>query len=689
MKSYLLPFFDSVCPPGLALATAFALVAELNAQAGVTSFGAFKGKNYIQQAANSVVTDSEDAFDTYFFVHTAEAEELVLASVKPQGAAVPTFLSPDLDDGTHHTLNQSFSTLAELNAAAPNGSFAFELFDEEFNTLHASLTIAGDAYPAGTGISNYADAQKIDPTKAFTFQWTPPAGLGANDYVVVEVWGDSGSTQLAATSFPWEANALPGTTTSYTIPAGTLTGEDLELILLFIKVAARDTTTLAGATGLAGYFASAQVDIKLSSGGGGDTLPPILIGSVPAPQATGVPPGNPLVLTFSEPMQPTQTVNWVNVPNAATIAYTWSNGGRTLSCTAPGGFPASTLVIWSLNPAGFTDLAGNKLTGIPGGFFTTDAQTTDPCEDVLAAKTDFFFAIKEVSYEQSSSADPVEGGTPVASFGSFFEPAAGTSVSAASVRLPNGDVRNLSVFAGKYFLQAPTNSEAALTAAYPAGGYFGAVTISGVTGNLALLMPGAPPVPKCLNYAAAQGVDPAKDFTLQWNPFTGAAGNDRILIFITDDTGKAVYSAPDDCANPPRSLSSGATSTVLGAGLLSSGKTYHVELRFMKVSAFASQTGPTYQGGAGFSKINRFTLKTTGGNSGGTLRIKGYQLLGSGSLQLTIEAPVQQTLSLEASSDFVTWATVGGSIAGADGTALLTDTRGQIPSPTFYRVRMP
>lgn len=673
-------------PGGLAVAGL--LLAGLAANAGINSYGVFKGREYVQESAASVVANPDESHGTFLFVHTAAEGELTLGTVQVPGQAVPIVFGNSSDDVLLWEHSADFASQAALDSAAPNGTYAFSLVDGDFNFLDASLTLAGDAYPAATGLSNYAAAQVIDPAQPFTLQWTPPAGFTANDFVVVEVWGDSGNVRRLASAFPWDAGALPGTTTSFTIPAATLTGPDLELTLVFIKVTGRDTASIEGATGYAGYYASTQVPLKVAGGGGGDTTPPALVSAVPAPLATGVPTDTSLVLTFSEPMQTSQQVNWVNVPNAASITYVWSNGGQTLTCSLPGGFPANTMVIWALTQDQFKDLAGNTLSGgVPGGTFSTATSNPEPCDTGLEERKNFFFVAKEVAHAQTSAADPVPGGDPVASFGSFFSPAAGTTASAASVRLPSGEVRNLTGFMGNYFTSSSAASEAALNAAFPAGNYTGTVTIGGSTGNLALPMVAAPPVPKCANYAAAQAVNPAAAFTLQWNAFAGATANDRIEVIVQNGTGQTVFQAPNDCAQPPVPLANTATQITLPANLLQAGKTYDVELRFMKVSAFASQTGPAYQGATGFTKTTRFSLKTTGG-TGDAIVIKAFRLPADGRFEVDVQAGPSQTVFLEAwVNNFTTWEPVNGTLTGANGLATLKDQRLQLPASQAYRVR--
>lgn len=672
-------------PRGLPVALCGLLLSGLPALAGITSYGVFKGLRFEQVSAAAPTPTESTSHGVYAFVKTQAEDEVLLAQVQATGVLIPSLLFPSERDATLNEAEAEFDSLAELNAAAPNGAVKFTLFDGDFNQFTPTLTLTGDAYPAAAGLLNYAASQQLDPQQTFTLQWTPPATLTANDYFQVSIENNDGL--VFETPLPWSEGALPGTTSSYTLPAGLLTGSDLRAQLLFIRVTSRDTTGIDGATGLAGYYTTVNIPLKLAGGGGGgDTEAPSLVSSVPAMLATGVPTGSPVVLTFSEPMRPEQSVNWINVPNAGSMTYSWGADGRSLTCTLPGGFPANTQVIWALDPDGFHDVAGNALaSGMLGGLFTTAGGGPAPCEGGYNGRTNFFFMSREVAYQQSSASAPAEGGDPVASFGAFFTPGAGTSVSAASVTVPGGVVHPLTGLFGNFIYSASAASASALEAAYPNGSYTGTVT-AGSTGSVVVPSVTAPPVPQCVNFVPAQAIDPASGFMLIWNSFAGAAGNDRLEITVEDPSGQTVFHAPDECAQPPVELASSATSVILPAGLLQAGKTYQVELRFMKVSDFVGQSVPAFQGAAAYSKVTRFPIRTTGGVPD-FITITAYRLPADGRFEVDLETAAGRTVTLEAWQGAAGWEPVNGGISDANGRATLKDMRLQVPASQVYRVR--
>lgn len=642
----------------------------------------------MQTGPGTLVDESGgEGYGVFAFIATAGPDELTLGQANLPGKLFPIFFGTG-DDPTAAIFEQSYASKSELDSDIPNGAVNFLIIDSDFANLNASLSVSGDAYPPASPISNYAAAQAIDLAQPFTLQWAVPAGMTAGDYVVVSLHNADG--ELSRSPMPWQAGALAGTATSFPIPAGTLSGDELEANLTFVKVTGRNTTAISGAAGLTGYFVSVSIPLKASGGGsGGDTTKPTLAGYTPGLGAQ-VDPATPLVLNFSEPMQPLQEVFWINVPNSGSITYVWSNGGQTLTCALPGGFPAGAAVIWGLNPAGFKDLAGNTLGGEgAGGSFTVKNPVTEPCANNPTERRNYFFVMKDVGYVQSSAADPVEGRSdedPVGQFGAFFTPGTGVTVSAASVRLPDGTVRPLSSVLGQYFTSGSAASAAALNTAFPSGNYTGTVTIGGQTGNLALAMAAAPPVPKCANFAAAQAIDPKSAFTLQWNAFAGATANDRVEIIITDEQGRTILQAPNECANPPVTLANSATSISLAANLLAEGKTYAAELRFQKIGTTATSTAPAYEGTSGYGHVTKFTLKTTGGVPD-TVSITGYRVAADGRFEADVQTAAGKTVFLEAWVNFATWEQVNGAVAGANGQATLKDQRTQVPGSQVYRVR--
>ncbi len=99
---------------------------------------------------------------------------------------------------------------------------------------------------------------------------------------------------------------------------------------------------------------------------------PVIVSTVPANGATGVPSSASLVITFSEAMNTTLTVCYLvdGVSHAILPASSsWSGGNAVLTCKPTAPLPASRLIQWTvMNGLG---VSGFPLTGPTGGSFTT------------------------------------------------------------------------------------------------------------------------------------------------------------------------------------------------------------------------------------------------------------------------------------------------------------------------------
>ncbi len=184
-------------------------------------------------------------------------------------------------------------------------------------------------------------------------------------------------------------------------------------------------------------------------------------------------------------------------------------------------------------------------------------------------------------------------------------------------------------------------SQQALNSKYGLGSY--RFTLSSyITGDTRYDVPLAadnyPPAPRCTNFDAAQRVDPTKDFTLRWAPFTGE-GEREIWIHVTDSqTGEfAFYAGPIDGAE---------TAIDIPAGMLAPGATYWAWISFTRYTHLSPQTLPeTY---SGFDAYNSFPLKaTSGGSAPDPAAITAYRVLENGDLELTAACTADRLLTVQ------------------------------------------
>ena len=95
-------------------------------------------------------------------------------------------------------------------------------------------------------------------------------------------------------------------------------------------------------------------------------------------------------------------------------------------------------------------------------------------------------------------------------------------------------------------------------------------------GKLKLSTPSFPTTPQISNFAPAQSIDPAQDFVVNWNSFTGAGANDFVQLIINDEFGQTVFSTgfPGD----PTALPGTARSVTIPADTLAEGDSYNAVL---------------------------------------------------------------------------------------------------------------
>jgi hypothetical protein len=117
-------------------------------------------------------------------------------------------------------------------------------------------------------------------------------------------------------------------------------------------------------------------------------------------------------------------------------------------------------------------------------------------------------------------------------------------------------------------------------------------------------------VPQVTNWQAAQAVDPTTPFTLQWNPFTGAATNDFVILVIENAGGDVVFRTP--LAFDPGALPGTSRSVAIPDGTLDWNATYSGYLQFGKVAAHNTTLYPGVHGATVFIRETAFFLQAIG-----------------------------------------------------------------------------
>jgi hypothetical protein len=380
---------------------------------------------------------------------------------------------------------------------------------------------------------------------------------------------------------------------------------------------------------------------------------PSLVFNTPQDGQTGVAVNTQVIFFFSEQMAQTHSIEWSANVNPANLSYAWSIG-QSLTVTAQGGFPANATITWKLNPtagnpANFKTVSGTQLpVATFQGSFTTGAGGSDPgdpgdpCDPNGGDNGQGFGSLyKAVNYTQTGNNAPVLDTETAASIGASYRGASNQTVSAVTITGP-GTTLNLENTFGFFFHSQEFATPEALDAAFPAGTYTITATGAG-TGTLTVGNTTEILGPRFTNLPELTSMDPARDFTLTFNPFNGAGPTDSVFISISDGTNE--FHAPDICKNIE--LSKTASLVVIPANTFKAGSHLRGSLSFSRGN-FNTNAIPGTSLSGGASKTTTFDLTLGGGqqprapiwttvtrNADGTLT---YTISGDAGLNLGIEA---------------------------------------------------
>lgn len=101
-----------------------------------------------------------------------------------------------------------------------------------------------------------------------------------------------------------------------------------------------------------------------------DTTRPTIVSVAPLDASNGARTTEPMVVTFSEPMDPaaTQSAFAVSNPAGVTVTFSWSTDGKTMTATPTAAFAFGQSVRWQINTLA-ADLAGNRLAVLQSQLF--------------------------------------------------------------------------------------------------------------------------------------------------------------------------------------------------------------------------------------------------------------------------------------------------------------------------------
>lgn len=227
-------------------------LSQASQAADVNSFLIAKGQQFRQtNAAAPVLIPDEEPFQAYGSVTPTLAGAVTGATLRLPNSQVVTL--DDAGDGLFE-IDAAFTTKAQLDTQVPAGTYTFTILTQNDGTNRPALSLPADNYPTTPRISNWEDAQSIEPAADFTIQWLPFTNGTINDFIIFAI-ADANDQDVFSTPDFLDPNRLSGTNTSAAVPAGTLAANTVYRgRLLFVKRTGLNTNTIPGAVGLSGYY---------------------------------------------------------------------------------------------------------------------------------------------------------------------------------------------------------------------------------------------------------------------------------------------------------------------------------------------------------------------------------------------------------------------------------------------------
>lgn len=547
----------------------------------------------------------------------------------PGGAGAHTLTTTAASSDIYFRFQDTAASQGALSTAYPSGQYTFA-FTGQFSGAHTSqINFPAGSIPAAPVISNFTQAQSIDPTADFDVQWGAFPNAGTNDIIEVSI-ADSQGNVIVASPAPAESGNLDATTTSFTISADTLeAGKSYTATVTFYKVTGRLLAGLPVPVTFTAYYAQTKCAIQAAGSTTVDTTPPTLDQAEP-PDGFLYPVANyyafPASFEFSESMATSTSIQWSPNIDGSKVIYEWLPSGTTpnqiLLATYPGGWPAGAHITWTLNPdpagaSNFRDVAGNLLAAntYKGGFLTSPGDSGSICEGSDLVLGAGFGILKSIHNYQNSAGTLSPDASGAATFTAYLNPPGTIDTSVVTlliatihrleVLIPTGNPTNYI----RYFTD--TNSTlAGLDAAYPATVYEiqhrnqQVQTTNSVQLNVAAGT--YPPAPHFLNLPMASP-DLGQDLTVTWDAFTGETDHGLTTLEVYDGNTNLVFRLPNACM--ARTLAPGSGSAVIPKGTLGSASNPNADYTFVLTFYKFSDQGKSLAGiaGQGFAALSQST----------------------------------------------------------------------------------
>jgi len=291
-------------------------------------------------------------------------------------------------------------------------------------------------------------------------------------------------------------------------------------------------------------------------------------------------------------------------------------------------------------------------------------------------------------YRQTNAAGPVPESTNFYGFAASISEATNLDAASATLYAPGHPEETMNkAGTARFAFSFVTNSFSNLAAVYPSGSYGLALTNESTIFISVPPISGVPNAPVLTSYDADQAIDPTKDFTLAWLPFTNGTAADYIIVNLTplEGFGPSLQSENFGC---PGHLDGTATSVLIPANSLETNTTYSLEILFVTVLVADTNTSDFDYLLAGTETETTTTVVTTAGSSsGGPFALTNVVASAGGTVQFSFQTTPGVTYTIQFNqnlSDSAGWSSL--LITNAASTAItFTNTLPHGVTSGFYR----
>jgi hypothetical protein len=235
---------------------------------GIASLGATdvslyqvkKGLLYTQIDAFLPTVDTTNGYAFEADVYPAASGSVLSALVQVPGSNAPSELTLTSAAG-HYKFSHKKNGLAKLDAACPNGMYAFTIHAAHDGTVRPSLDLMGSVYPPAPYLNNFSGLQTINPNGYTEIRWNRFSGGSAGDFIRLNI-NDVHGNQVFQTPNLENLGALDGEATYLLLAPGVLATDSVYSATLdFQKNVVATRTAYPEVLGVAGYFAETAFDL--------------------------------------------------------------------------------------------------------------------------------------------------------------------------------------------------------------------------------------------------------------------------------------------------------------------------------------------------------------------------------------------------------------------------------------------